>query len=89
MADGLRQLFFDRGYHDEDITDDYGEFWLNCFVCALSTRSHQWRLRTSFASVAQVLSRFGRKHTTGIDIVLFEDFKTMWAQLEEADGQEE
>lgn len=82
-------MFFDRGYHDEDITDDYGEFWQNwlCVRCILGLINAA--SARPFASVAQVLSRFGRKHSTGVDIIVFEDFKTMWAQLEEADYQEQ
>ena len=33
--DGIRAMMFDRGYHDDDITDEYGKFF-----CAVSSFSH-------------------------------------------------
>ena len=29
--DGIRAVMFDRGYHDDDITDEYGKFFFAVF----------------------------------------------------------
>ena len=87
-ADGLRQMLFDRGYHDEDITDEYGE----CIVLFSAVQTHAASHRTSrrLLSVIQVLNTFGQKHpTSGLHVLSFENFKTMWAQLEATDEQDD
>jgi hypothetical protein len=34
--DGIRAMMFDRGYHDDDITDEYGKFQILCRLIFLT-----------------------------------------------------